>query len=447
LIAVSLGTFVSTIAGSIANIALPTISRAFGVTAAESVWIVNGTQLAMTASILFFAALGDARGAKRLYLTGTAVFTAASIGCMLAPSFGVLVAARVLQGFGASAQTVMTNSITRALYPPHMLGRSVAITAMFVAFATAAGPTVGGLVLSFASWRWIFALMVPLALATFGLALRSFPDVPGSGARVDGCSGLLAAIGLGALIFAVDGVARGYGVARSLGIGAAGVAATVAFVVRQTRIPEPLLALELFRVPIFNVSIVASMSTYVAQGIAYVSLPFFFQTVLGRSPVAAGALLSAWPITALAVASQMGHLSDRYSASRLCTLGIVVMGVSLAGFALLPAAPATWAIVLCAAIGGAGFGTFNTPNNRAIIASARREQTGRAAGVMSAARLTGQTSGAALVAIVFALAGGAQPGRGAIERALLVGCGFILVAATLSAVRWSAGRAEPALAG
>ncbi len=415
--------------------------------AAESVWVVNGTQLAMTATILFFAAFGDARGAKRLYLAGTAVFAAASLGCALAPSFAVLVLCRVFQGFGSSAQAVMTNPITRALYPAEMLGRSVAITAMFVAFGTAAGPTVGGLVLSFAPWPWIFALMVPLSLGSFVLAARAFPDVPGSGARVDVVSGALAAAGFGALIFAIDGVTKGYGLALTLAIGAAGIAATLAFVLRQTRIAEPLLALELFRVPIFNVAIVASIATYVAQGIAYVTLPFFFQTVLGRSPVEAGLLLSAWPIMSLAIASRMGHLSDRYSASLLCTLGIVVMGVSLAGFTLLPATPATWEIVLCAAIGGAGFGTFNTPNNRAIIASARREQTGRAAGVMSAARLTGQTSGAALVAIVFGLAGGAQPGRGAIQAALLTGCGFIVLAAALSAVRWNAGRAEPALAG
>jgi len=174
--------------------------------------------------------------------------------------------------------------------------------------------------------------------------------------------------------------------------------------------------------------------------------------VLGHSPFVAGMLLSAWPVMALVVATQIGPLSDRYSASLLCTVGIVVMGIGLALFALLPAAPATWTIVACAAVAGAGFATFQTPNNRAIIATAPPHQTGRAAGVMSAARLSGQTSGAALVAIVFELAaaaagGSAVPGRGAIEAALLTACGFIVFAAVLSMIRLGAGRSDAAVAG
>ena len=431
---------------------MPTIGRDFHVSAAQSVWVVNGTQLAMTATLLYFAALGDARGAKRVYLWGLSVFTLATLACALSRSFDVLVAMRALQGLGASALIVTTNSLTRALYPKEMIGHSVAINSMFVAVGTAAGPTLGGIILSFAPWPWIFALNVPLGLISLVLGLRYLPHLPATGARIDNVSGLLAAVGFGGIIFAVDGISRHAQPVQSAIIAIVGVVAMVLFVRRQRRVEHPLLAVELFHVPIFSVAVLASAATYAAQGLAYVSLPFYFQSVLGDSPLEAGLLLSAWPIMALLVASRMGPLSDRYSASLLCTIGIVVMGVGLAAFAMLPASPPTWTIVACAAIGGAGFATFQTPNNRAIIASAPPHQTGRAAGVMSVARLTGQTSGAALVAIIFELVGSsvgvrAVPVRGVIEATLLTACGFIVFAAVMSMIRWGAGRSEVAVAG
>jgi DHA2 family multidrug resistance protein-like MFS transporter len=213
-----------------------------------------------------------------------------------------------------------------------------------------------------------------------------------------------------------------------------------AFIVRQLRLTNPMLAVELFRVPIFSISIVASMMTYTAQGLAYVSLPFFFQNVLGKTPLESGLLLSAWPLTALIVAIRMGPISDRYPAPILCTIGILTMGAGLLCFALLPATPPLAAIVACAAICGAGFATFQTPNNRAIIATAPPEKTGRAAGVMTTARLSGQTLGATLVAIIFAIVGSAAaaryvPERSVIEAALITACACMAIAALCSSIR------------
>ncbi len=227
---------------------------------------------------------------------------------------------------------------------------------------------------------------------------------------------------------------------RGLAAATIGVATIAIFIGRQLRIDHPLLAIELFTDRIFSVAALASAATYGAQGLTYVALPFFLQSVLGQSPLASGLLMSAWPITALLVASRMGHLSDRYPASLLCTLGIVVMGCGIGGFALLPVLPPTWTIVLCATLAGAGFAIFQTPNNRAMIASAPPKQTGRASGIMSITRYCGQTGGAALVAIIFAFttssgAAGTTIGRGAIEIALFVACGLIALAAAASGVR------------
>jgi DHA2 family multidrug resistance protein-like MFS transporter len=440
LVATSIATFITTLSNSIANTALPTIVRSFHITSSESVWVVNGLQLATTSTLLFFASVGDARGAKRIFLIGLSIFTAATIGAALAPTFGVLVTMRVIQGLGGSLILVTINALNRALFSKEQLGRSVAMNAIFVAVGTAAGPTIGGIILSFAPWPWIFALNVPLGLISLALGIAYLPHIPATEQPLDYRSGLLAALGFGGIIYALDTFARHSGGLEATIAGIVGTVAMIVFVYRQLHLPAPMLAVELFRVPIFTMSVVASSATYTAQGLAYVSLPFFFQNVLGKTPLESGLLLSAWPLTALIVAIRIGPLSDRYPAPLLCTIGIVVMGLGLLGFALLPAMPPLYAIVLCAGVCGAGFATFQTPNNRAIIATAPPEKTGRAAGVMTTARLSGQTLGATLVAIIFAVAGSAAaaryvPERSVIEAALIAACVCMAIAAILSSIR------------
>jgi DHA2 family multidrug resistance protein-like MFS transporter len=443
-VATSLGTFITVLSSSIANTALPTIVRSLHVTSAESIWVVNGVQLATTATLLFFGAAGDARGAKQLYLGGLIVFTLATVGCALASTFEMLVIMRVIQGLGGSALIVTTNTLNRALFSPAQLGRAVSVNTIFVAAGTAGGPTIGGLILAFAPWPWIFAVNIPLGIIALILGWRYLPNVAATGAKLDFHSAALAAIGFGATFYALDGFSRAHPGVGIIAWAAAGIIAMALFIRRQLHLTHPMLAVELFRVPIFSVSVLSSTATYTAQGLAYVTLPFFFQNVLGKTPLESGLLLSAWPIVALFVAIRMGPLSDRHSASLLCTIGILVMGAGLACFALLPAMPATWAIVGCSALAGAGFATFQTPNNRAILVTAPVEKTGRAAGVMTTARLSGQTLGAVLVAIIFEVAGSAAaaravPVRSVIEVALLVACGFIAFAAILSSIRLRAG--------
>jgi MFS transporter, DHA2 family, multidrug resistance protein len=443
-VATSIGTFITVLSNSVANTALPTIVHSLHVTSAASIWVVNAVQLATTATLLFFGSASDARGTKKVYLIGMTVFTLATLGCALAPTFEFLVLMRVVQGLGASAVAVTINSLNRALFAPAQLGRSVSVNTIFVAVGTAVGPTVGGVILAFASWPWIFGVNVPLGIIALVLGWRYLPTIPASGAKLDFYSGALAATALGGLFYALDAFARPHPGFIDVAVGVVGAIAMVLFVRRQLRLTHPMLAVELFRMPIFSVSVAASSSTYAAQSIAYVTLPFFFQSVLGKTPWESGLLLSAWAFTSFFVAVRIGHISDRYSSSLLCTIGVVVMGAGLAGFALLPELPPTIAIVACAAVAGAGFATFQTPNNRAILINATPEQTGRAAGVMATARLSGQTLGAVLVGIIFEIASStgaarAVPGRGVIEIAMLAACGWIAIAAVLSSIRLRSG--------
>lgn len=446
LVITSAGTFISTVDGTITGTALPVLARELHVTASDSIWITNGYLLAVTSSLLLLASLGDARGAKRLYLSGLVLFTVASLGCGLSHSFAMLVTMRILQGFGNSAMIVTTQALNRSMFPPAELGRAISMNSIAVAIGASAGPTLGGLILAVAPWEWLFLVNVPLGVLAIVFGIRYLPRVAGTGGSLDVTSAALAAIGFAGIIYVVDGVAHRMGAVESLVLGVLAVAAIALFVRRQLHLEHPLLAVELFRERVFSIAVVASTATYLAQGVALVTLPFFFQTVLGRTPLESGLLLLAWPLAALLVAVRIGRLSDRYPATLLCTFGMGILGTGLVLFSLLPEQPATAAIVFCAAVCGGGFATFQTPNIHAMLAGVPVTKTGRATGITSVARLSGQTTGAAVVATVFALFGASLhgqagvPGRTAIEVTLRLACGFIVVAIAMSFLRLRPGR-------
>ncbi len=177
------------------------------------------------------------------------------------------------------------------------------------------------------------------------------------------------------------------------------------FIRRQFRLAQPLIALDLFRIPSFAIASATSLATFTAQGLAYIALPFFFQVALGRSPLQSGLLLSSWPLATAIVAPIAGRLSDRYPVGILATVGLTILTIGLALYATLPPDPSTAQIVTRAMICGVGFGFFQSPNNREIISTAPRAKTTSASGILAAVRVGGQTLGAAFVAIVFGVFG------------------------------------------
>ncbi len=393
--------------GSIANTALPTIARELHTTAAQSIWVVNGFQLAVTMTILTYASLGDSRGTSFVYRLGIVVFTLGSLACAISRSLPVLVVSRIFQGFGAAALMAVGPALYRQIFPPQELGKALGISAVIVATSAAAGPTIGGSILAIAPWPWLFAVNVPLGLFDALYSLRMLPNERGTGKPLDVPSVFVSALGFGSLIYGIDGFARhDSGPAIALEI-ALGLASGLFFVRRQLRLPAPMLAVDLFAKPAFALASITSTLTYTAQGLAFVSLPFLFQAVLGRTPFESGLLLTSWPLSVALAAPIAGRLSDRHSAGILSTVGLAVMALGLGLYATLPAHPQAIEIVLHGMICGIGFGFFQAPNNRELVGSAPREKVGSAAGVLAAVRLTGQTVGAALVAIMFGTIGAA----------------------------------------
>jgi DHA2 family multidrug resistance protein-like MFS transporter len=413
-----IGMVVSVLDSSIANIALPTIARQIGASPAQSIWVINAYQLAVVVALLPLASLGDIFGYRRIYAIGFAVFTAAALVSALSHSLAMLATGRALQGVGSAGMMSVNTALVRFTYPRRQLGRGIAMTAVTVSVTSASGPTVAAAILAVGSWHWLFAVNVPIGLVTLVLSLRLLPRTPPSEHRFDLASAVLSAVAFALLIGGVNGIGHG----QAPGFVAA-------------ELPMPLLPVDLFRRPIFALSVAASVTTFVAQGITFVTLPFYFQDVLGRSQVATGLLMTPWPATVAVIAPIAGRLADRYPAGILGGIGLAVLSLGYLLLALLPAEPATldilWRMTLC----GLGFGFFQSPNNRAIVASAPRERSGGAGAIQSTARLLGQTIGAALVALIFGIAhpsGGTGP-----SVAILLASGFSAAAAVASLARLS----------
>ncbi|WP_210302116.1 MFS transporter [Methylobacterium brachythecii] len=407
---------------AIANTALPTIAADLGVDPGTSVWIVNAYQLAVVATLLPMAALGEIVGQQRVFVAGIALFTASSLVCALAWSLPTLVAARVLQGLGASAIMAVNIALVRFVYPLNSLGRGVGLNALTGSVCFVAGPTVASLILFASSWPWLFAVNVPIGLAALALALTSLPETGRAKHRFDGIGALLNVITFSLLILGLGEAAHDQPPWRiALELAGTLVVGTL-LLRRQANHPAPMLAVDLLKRPLFTLSAVTAICSFAAQGLAFVSLPFLFQHQLGRSQVETGFLMTPWPVVVALMAPVAGRLSDRHSPGLLGGIGLAVLAVGMGLLATLPEAPSVadiaWRMMIC----GAGFGFFQAPNLRALMTSAPPERAGGASGIVATSRLLGQTLGAALVAACFAVSEAHGP-------ALAMGLGGIFAGA------------------
>lgn len=442
ILAICVGVAMAVLDGAIANIALPTIALDLRATPAASIWVVNAYQIAVTVALLPMAALGDIYGHRRVFTWGLVVFTAASLACALAGSLPALVAARVVQGLGAAGISGVNTALLRFAVPRAQLGAGMGKLTLTVAASAALGPTVAAAILSASSWPYLFAVNVPFGVVGVLVGLRCLPQTPRSGHRFDGPSAALNALAFGLLFLGLDGLGEGGGGRLVAGVEvAAGLVAGAVLVHRQFGLAVPLLPVDLLRRPVFALSVATSVCSYAAQTLAYLALPFLFQYAEGLSQVEVGALMTPWPLVVVVVAPLAGRLSDRYEAGLLGGIGLAALAAGMVLLLLLPERAAHADIAWRMAVCGAGFGLFQTPNNRAILAAAPRERSGAGSGMLATARLLGQTGGAALVALIFGWFAHLDGGVGAGARAAIgVGAGLAAVATVVSLTRLRAGR-------
>jgi DHA2 family multidrug resistance protein-like MFS transporter len=438
-----LGITMSVLDGSIVNLALPGIVRDLHADAATAVWIVTAYQVATLVLLLPCAMLGDLVGHRRVYLGGLVVFTAASLACALAPSLALLVVARTVQGLGAGGLMAVNGALVRLTYPATKLGRGIALNSLIVATASVAGPSIAAAVLSVASWPWLFAINLPIGIAVTVLGAKALPRNTGrrdSGARLAPIDVAMNVLMFGLVALGFDALGTHLAGDRSLlhpGAGAvlvlAGALVGVLFIRRQRRQATPLFPLDLLRIRVFALSMGTSIGAFAAQTLAYVALPFLLLEAYGRSPAATGLLVTAWPIATVVTAPIAGRLIGKVADGALGAVGLVLLAGGLALLAWLPADPANADIVWRMALCGVGFGLFQSPNNHTILTSAPPQRSGAASGMLGTARLTGQTIGAVVLAIIFS-AFGAQHAHGP-SVALAIAAGLAALAGAFSGLR------------
>ncbi|MFT3670728.1 MFS transporter [Aestuariivirga sp.] len=387
--------------GAIVNIALPSIAQQLSLQPEQAIWIVNIYNLAITISLLPLSSLGDSIGYRRVYWWGLLIFTFSSLLCANAGNFWIFIVARFLQGLGAAGIMSVNIALVRFIFPKAKLGAGMGYTALIVAVSAAAGPSVGAAILSVADWQWLFLVNVPSGVFALILARQLLPLTPTTGTRISKTSILLNALTFGPLIAGLNAVSTASDHRLTIILLIIAFVAGTAFIAREQRMVQPILPLDLLKRPIFRLSFLISITSFSAQNMGFVALPFYLETALGYSAHHTGFLLTPWPMVTALIAPVAGRLSDRFPPHYIASLGLLLFAIGWASLALLPAGPGeldlVWRFGLC----GLGFGMMQSPNNRVIIGSAPPERSGGASGLQSLGRLLGQSLGAIIVATLF----------------------------------------------
>jgi EmrB/QacA subfamily drug resistance transporter len=400
LAAVMLGSILGPIDASIVNVVLPTIARSFSASLAAAQWVPMIYLVTAGSLILFFGRLGDIWGYRRVFLSGLLGFVAASVLCAAAPTIHALVGFRALQGLAAGMMTSVPLAILTRTFPPANRGRVIGLFAGSISVGLAVGPSLGGFLAAAFGWRAAFLVNLPVGLAAFLFARRVLPDVRGEPGRVD-APGALAALGaLSTFLLCVNRLQQ-HGVD---GIAAALLAAAVllgaAFVVIERLSPQPLLDLHLFRSAPLGLGCLAAVLNFMGQYVVVFVTPFFLSRVLHEGPARVGLVLTAFPLSVFAVAPLAGALSDRIGTVALAVGGSSVCTLACLLFAARPGDGGILPVILCLVLFGLGTGTFQSPNNSAVMGAAPREHLGVVSSLLGTSRSVGMVLGVAAAGAV-----------------------------------------------
>ncbi|MCT4488465.1 MFS transporter [Levilactobacillus parabrevis] len=413
LVAVCLFTFMSTLDGSIVNIALPVISKDIAIPMNQAEWVVSIYLITICALLLLFGKLGDTRGKIRIFKIGSVLFTVGSLLCGFSVGLGFLLVARTIQAIGA-AMTMATNSgIITEVFPFNERGRALGMIGSFVALGSIAGPGVGGLILAHFNWGYIFWINVPIGIVALLIGQRILPkDITVSRQAIDKLgAGLFALIMV--TLFAGVFIGQEIGFTRPviLGLFAVAIVAAVFFVRLELRIDNPILALHLFENKRFTISILCAFLIFVANFFFNVIAPFYLENARGMAANYAGYALMTFPIVQVVVAPIAGSISDRIGPEILTFIGLVLISISQVGYMLATLATPLWVFMFFIGLVGFGNGVFMAPNNAIVMSSVPVRDLGVAGGVNALAREMGMVVGISIATTVLFSAMGHYAGH------------------------------------
>ncbi len=408
---VSVGLFMVVLDNLVVNVALPSIHRDLGASIQALEWTVNAYVLAYAVLLLTGAALGDRYGRKRMFIAGIALFTASSAAAALAPTAGLLIAARAAQGVGAAIATPLTLTLLAEAFPPDQRGLALGIWSGISGIAVALGPLVGGAVIQLSSWHWIFWINVPIGLVLVPLAAARLTESRGPVRRLDLGGLALASGGLFGIVYGlVRSQSLGWGSPQILVALIAGTVLLVAFVRYELRTTDPMLPMSFFADRGFAVTNVVSLAMYFGMFGSIFFLSQFLQNVLHNTPFQAGLKLLTWTGATMVVSPLAGFFSERYGSRLFMAAGLGLQAVALGWLAVLAGVQESYASMIGPfVLAGSGMALVFAPAANAVLASVRTEQTGQASGATNAIRELGGVLGIAVLATVFTSNGAYGP--------------------------------------
>ena len=402
---VAIGIFMSTLDGSIVNIAVPSIMRDFDASLATIQWVVMIYLLTVTSLLLSFGRLSDLRGRRQVYSLGLLCFATGSLLCGLAGNVVWLIGSRLFQGVGAAMIMACTPALIVDIFPATERGRALGLVGSVVALGLSAGPALGGLVLHLLSWRAIFFINIPFGLITAGAV---FFLLKGSEADItreetfDWPGALFLALGLGSLLLAVTHCYDwGYASPSIVGLFLLAGMAMLALILIEARTHHPILSLDLFRIRLFYLPMISSVLLFTSLFSLVFLMPFYLLRPNGLPIDQAGYIMATNFVFLFVVSPVAGALSDRIGSRLLCAGGMGIVALALYLLGSLPPRISSLAIIWRLALVGVGTGIFIPPNSSSAMTAVPTCRRGVASGTMAGARNLGMVLGVALSGALF----------------------------------------------
>ena len=410
---VAVGIFMATLDSSIVNISLPAIASSFGVPLSGAVeWVIIAYLVITAAVLLTVGRLADMIGRKPIWAAGLIIFTVGSAICGASPNLGFLIAARALQGLGGALLMAISPAMLTNAFPASERGRALGINAVFVALGVSTGPTLGGVITTNFSWRWIFYVNVPIGIIGIIATLLVLKEKPHRGqGKFDPLGAIFLGVGLAAITLGLSfGQEWGWSSPSLISTLTVGVLALVAFYITEHRVSNPIIDLSLLRGRVFlsaNLSLVLSFLALFAVGFM---LPFYLEELRGFSTEIAGLLLTPLPLMIALFAPISGSLADRIGTRWLAAGGLTIACIGLVLISQFNASTPIIDIIWPLAFTGLGQALFQSPNNSALLGSAPKGRQGVASGFLATGRVVGQSLSVALAGAIFTGLGGATAG-------------------------------------
>jgi len=448
------GVLITAVDTTIVVLALPEIERGLHVALASVIWVIIGYLLVITLLASQVGRLGDMFGRVRMYEAGFVVFIVGSALCALSWNEGSIIVFRILQGVGGALVTANSGAVIADLFPPERRGRAYGFNAVGYSLGAVLGIVLGGVIVTFISWRWIFWINVPIGIVAVALALRVLRDTSKRQSRsIDVLGMALAGLGLFGILWAVTNLATRSLDAELVVFLIGGIVALVAFALVESRIKDPMVHLSLFRVPTLTPSLLASLFQGLANYAVLFLVLMYLQGPRGLSPLDASLLLVPGYLVGGAIGPFSGRLADKLGPVIPATVGLGIQIIGLALYAQLGMTTGLWLVVAASVINGIGSSTFFPANNSAVMKASPPNVFGVSAGMLRTFQNVGMVfsfSMAILIAshaipraLAFAIFVGTTTLHGTIAAVFVHGLhaafyasmSFLVLAALLSATR------------